>query len=122
MMAKTVLIVEDNQLNMKLFNDILQCHGYRTVQSFDGRNLLQIAREKCPDLIVMDIQLPVSSGFELTRLLKGNSCFKHLPVVAVTAFTDMGIKERILNAGCDDYIAKPISVPVFLETVAKHLS
>ncbi len=122
MTAKTVLIVEDNQLNMKLFNDILQYHGYRIVQSFDGHNLLQMVREHCPDLVIMDIQLPASSGIELASLIRADPHFKHLPIVAVTAFTDLGVKERILQAGCDDYFAKPISVPVFLETVARHLS
>ena len=121
-MAHTILIVEDNDLNMKLFNKLLQAHGYETVQSIDGSDVMEIANERRPDLIIMDIQLPERSGLELTRMLKANEELKHIPVVAVTAFAMQGDEKKIRQAGCDDYIAKPILVPMFLETVAKHLS
>ena len=121
-MAKTILIVEDHELNMKLFNDLLQARGYETLQSTDGSDVLDIAREQNPDLIIMDIQLPERSGLELTKDLKADDDLKHIPVVAVTAFAMKGDEEKILEGGCDDYIAKPISVPQFLETVKKHLS
>ena len=121
-MAKTILIIEDNELNMKLFNDLLQARGYETLQSMDGSDALDIAREQNPDLIIMDIQLPERSGLELTKDLKADDDLKHIPVVAVTAFAMKGDEEKILEGGCDDYIAKPISVPQFLETVKKHLS
>ncbi len=117
-MAKTILIVEDNELNMKLENDLLQAHGYDTLQSFDGKNTLQLAREHHPDLIIMDIQLPGVSGVELVKALKADNALRDIPVLAVTAFALKGDEERILEAGCDGYIAKPISVPNFLETVA----
>ena len=121
-MAKTILIVEDNDLNMKLFNDLLQAHGYETVQTMDGRDVLQLARENRPDLIIMDIQLPEISGLEVTRMLKADDELKDIPVLAVTAFAMKGDEEKIREGGCEGYIAKPISVPTFLETVAKLLN
>ena len=121
-MTKTILIVEDNTLNMKLFNDILQANGYDTIQSIDGTDVLEIAKVQKPDLIIMDIQLPVRSGLEITKDLKADEELKHIPVVAVTAFAMRGDERMIREGGCDDYIAKPISVPIFLETIAKHLS
>lgn len=121
-MAKTILIVEDDALCMRLFNDLLQAQGYETIQSIDGSDVLQIARERVPDLILMDIQLPERSGLEITKDLKADEELKHIPVVAVTAFAMKGDEQNVLEAGCDGYIAKPISVPTFLEKVAKHLS
>ena len=121
-MAKTILIVEDNDLNMKLFNDLLQAHGYETVQATDGRVVLDLARAHTPDLILMDIQLPEISGLEVTRMLKADEDLKSIPVVAVTAFAMKGDEEKIREGGCEGYIAKPISVPKFLETVAKFLN
>ena len=122
MMAQTILIVEDNDLNMKFFNDILNSAGYETIQSTDGRNVLTIVKERRPGLIIMDIQLPVQSGVELTQMLKSKGELQHIPIIAVTAFAKKYNEETIRDAGCDAYIEKPISVPVFLETVAKHLS
>ena len=121
-MTKTILIVEDNALNMKLFNDLLASRGYAILQSIDGNDVMEIARDGSPDLIIMDIQLPMQSGLELTMELKANEVYKDIPVIAVTAFAMKGDEEKIRQAGCDDYIAKPISIPAFLETVAKHLS
>jgi len=120
-MAKKVLIVEDNELNMKLFNDLLQAHGYGTVQTMDGREVLKLAREHRPDLILMDIQLPEISGLEVTRLLKADAELNSIPVVAVTAFAMKGDEEKIRAGGCEGYLAKPISVPIFLETISKFL-
>lgn len=122
MMAKTILIVEDNDLNMKLFNDLLQAHGYETMQTMDGRDVLQMVRERRPDLIIMDIQLPEISGLEVTKTLKADDSLKDIPVIAVTAFAMKGDEEKIREGGCEGYIAKPISVPTFLETVAKFLN
>ncbi len=121
-MTKTVLIVENNALNMKLFDQLLRANGYDTVQSIDGSDALDIARDQSPDLIIMDIQLPGRSGVEITKDLKADEELKHIPVVAVTAFAMKGDERMILEGGCDDYIPKPISVPNFLETVAKYLS
>ncbi|MGH6662647.1 MAG: response regulator [Rhodospirillales bacterium] len=121
-MSKKILIVEDNELNMKLFNDLLQAHGYETVQTMDGRDVLQLARDHGPDLIIMDIQLPEISGLEVTKMLKADDGLKGIPVIAVTAFAMKGDEEKIREGGCEGYIAKPISVPSFLETIARFLN
>ncbi len=121
-MTKKILIVEDNELNMKLFNDLLQAYGYETVQTMDGRDALKLAREHSPDLILMDIQLPEISGLEITKMLKADDELKSIPVVAVTAFAMKGDEEKIREGGCEGYIAKPISVPHFLETIKKFLN
>jgi two-component system cell cycle response regulator DivK len=121
-MSKTVLIVEDNELNMKLFHDLLEAHGIQTLETRDGNNVLDIAREKKPDLILMDIQLPEVSGLDVTKWLKADEGLKHIPVIAVTAFAMKGDEEKIREGGCEDYISKPISVMRFLETIQKHLN
>jgi two-component system cell cycle response regulator DivK len=119
--TKTVLIVEDNELNMKLFHDLLDAHGYRTIQTRDGLEALDLARKHSPDLILMDIQLPEVSGLEVTKWLKDDEELKQIPVIAVTAFAMKGDEEKIRQGGCEDYISKPISVMKFLETVRKFL-
>ncbi len=116
-MRKTVLIVEDNELNMKLFHDLLDAHGYRTLQTRNGMEALALARTHMPDLILMDIQLPEVSGLEVTKWLKDDDSLRAIPVIAVTAFAMKGDEERIREGGCEAYISKPISVPGFLETV-----
>jgi len=118
---KTVLIVEDNELNMKLFHDLLDAHGYKTLQTRDGMEALEIAREHRPDLILMDIQLPEVSGLEVTKWLKEDDELASIPVIAVTAFAMKGDEEKIREGGCEAYIAKPISVGQFLETVRRFL-
>ena len=120
-MSKTILIVEDNDLNMKLLNDLLQAHGYSTLQTMDGHDVIKIAREHNPDLILMDIQLPEISGLEVTKMLKADDDLKSIPVIAVTAFAMKGDEEKIREGGCEGYIAKPISVPTFLDTISKFL-
>ena len=121
-MAKTVLIVEDNELNMKLFRDLLEAQGYGTLQTKDGVEALKLAREHKPDLILMDIQLPEVSGLEVTRWIKEDAELKSIPVVAVTAFAMKGDEEKIRQGGCEAYVAKPISVTRFLETVGRFLN
>ena len=121
MMSKTVLIVEDNELNMKLFHDLLESQGYSTLQTREGLQALALARQHRPDLILMDIQLPEISGLEVTKWLKDDEELSHIPVVAVTAFAMKGDEERIRQGGCEAYISKPISVMHFLEVVRKHL-
>jgi len=116
-MTKTVLIVEDNELNMKLFNDLLEAHGYRTVQTRDGHQAVPLAREHRPDLILMDIQLPEVSGLQVTQWLKEDASLRDIPVIAVTAFAMKGDEEKIRQGGCEAYLSKPISVSKFLETV-----
>lgn len=120
-MAKTVLIVEDNELNMKLFADLLQAQGYGVLQSREGLSAFHLARERRPDLIVMDIQLPSISGLEVTRWIKEDPELAQVPVVAVTAFAMKGDEARIREGGCEAYIAKPISVTVFLDTIRRLL-
>lgn len=120
-MKKKVLIVEDNELNMKLFDDLLGAHGYDTVKTRDGMKVLQIAREHKPDLILMDIQLPEVSGIEVTQWLKNDQDLKKIPVVAVTAFAMKGDEEKIRKGGCEDYISKPISIAEFIQVVEKYL-
>ena len=121
MNTKTVLIVEDNELNMKLFHNLLDANGYHTLQTKDGMEALDIAREHKPDLILMDIQLPEVSGLEVTKWLKEDNDLCRIPVVAVTAFAMKGDEEIIREGGCEAYISKPISVANFLETVRKFL-
>ena len=116
-MAKTVLIVEDNDLNLKLFNDLLEAFGYRTVKTKDGRQALPLAREHTPDLILVDIQLPEVSGLEVTKWIKDDPELHAIPVIAITAFAMKGDEERIRQGGCEAYLSKPISVAKFLETV-----
>lgn len=120
-MAKTVLVVEDNELNMKLFHDLLEAHGYAIVETRNGADVLSLARQHRPDLILMDIQLPEVSGLEVTRWLKDDDELKAIPVIAVTAFAMKGDEERILKGGCEAYLSKPISVAKFLETVRTHI-
>jgi len=120
-MPKKILIVEDNELNMKLFHDLLEAHGYETLQTQEGLKALDIAREHRPDLILMDIQLPEVSGLEVTKWLKADDELASIPVIAVTAFAMMGDEERIREGGCEAYISKPITVSTFLETIGKHL-
>jgi two-component system, cell cycle response regulator DivK len=119
--SRKVLIVEDNDLNMKLFNDLLEAHGYLTLQTKDGVEALRMARQHKPDLILMDIQLPEVSGLEVTKWIKEDDDLKSIPVVAVTAFAMKGDEERIREGGCEAYISKPISVSMFLATVRQFI-
>ncbi len=120
-MPKKVLIVEDNELNMKLFNDLLEAHGYETLQTKDGFKAMEMAREHVPDLILMDIQLPEVSGLEVTKWLKDDKTLCSIPIVAVTAFAMKGDEERIRQGGCEAYLSKPITVTTFIETVRQFL-
>ena len=118
---KRVLIVEDNKADVRLLKDILERRGYETLQTGDGLEAIKLALEHLPNLILMDIQLPEISGLEVTRRLRGDDRSRHIPIVAVTAFA-MGWHEReTLDSGCDAYIAKPISILGFLNTVESFL-
>jgi two-component system, cell cycle response regulator DivK len=120
-MAKTVLIVEDNELNMKLFNDLLESRGCRTIQTRNGVEAVELARQHRPDLILMDIQLPEVSGLQVTQWLKDDEELRSIPVVAVTAFAMKGDEEKIRQGGCEAYLSKPISVVKFFETIDNYL-
>lgn len=116
-----ILIVEDNELNMKLFHDLLEAHGFATLQTRNGMDAMEIARTHRPSLILMDIQLPEVSGLEVTRWLKEDDELCDIPVIAVTAFAMKGDEERIRQGGCEAYISKPISVLGFIETVRRFV-
>jgi two-component system cell cycle response regulator DivK len=120
-MRKTVLIVEDNELNMKLFHDLLEAHGYDIIGTRNGIEALDLARRHRPDLILMDIQLPEVSGLEVTKWLKDDPELRSIPVVAVTAFAMKGDEERIRQGGCEAYLSKPISVAKFIDTVRQYV-
>jgi two-component system, cell cycle response regulator DivK len=119
--SSTILIVEDNELNMKLFHDLLEAHGYKTLQTRNGIDAIALARKHRPDLIVMDIQLPEVSGLDVTKWLKEDDSLRHIPIVAVTAFAMKGDEERIREGGCEAYVSKPISVSRFLETIRQFI-
>lgn len=120
-MPKKVLVVEDNELNMKLFNDLLEASGYDTIQTRSGLQAIDLAREHRPDLILMDIQLPEVSGLEVTKWIKEDDDLRSIPIIAVTAFAMKGDEERIRQGGCEAYLSKPISVGKFIETVKAYL-
>ena len=120
-MAKTVLIVEDNELNMKLFNDLVETRGCRIIQTRSGLEAVELARLHHPDLILMDIQLPEVSGLEVTQWLNDDDELRSIPVVAVTAFAMKGDEEKIRQGGCDAYLSKPISVAKFFDTIDHFL-
>ena len=116
-MPKQVMIVEDNELNMKLFRDLIEASGYTTIQTRNGMEALDLARKHRPDLILMDIQLPEVSGLEVTKWLKEDDDLHVIPVIAVTAFAMKGDEERIRQGGCEAYVSKPVTVSRFLEAV-----
>ena len=119
---KRILIVEDNDTDVRLLKDILVWRGYETLQTGDGLEAIDLAVVNLPDLILLDIQLPHMSGLEVARRLRGDERSSRIPIVAVTAFA-MGWHEReALDSGCDAYISKPISIFSFLRTVESFLS
>ena len=116
-----ILIVEDNDLNMKLLHDVLEAHGYATIATAEGAVAIALARDHRPDLILMDLQLPDISGYEAVRQLKAQPETAAIPVVAVTAFAMVGDDKKALACGCDAYIAKPIVLREFLAVVKRFL-
>ncbi len=120
--VKTVLVVEDDDLNMNLFCDLLEFDGYGVLQARDGMEGWRMAQEHGPDLILMDIQLPDVSGLEVTRWLKADETLKSIPVIAITAFALDGDEEKFREGGCDAYITKPISITNFPQTVERFVN
>ena len=120
--GKTVLVVEDNDLNMVMFDVLLDARGYRVLQAANGMAGWRLAQEHRPDLILMDIQLPDVSGLEVTKWLKRDEALRSIPIIAVTAFAMVGDKEKHLEAGCDAYISKPVSVSDFVRIVGQVAS
>ena len=120
-MAKTVLIVEDNELNMKLFHDLLDANGYQTLQTRSGIEALGLARQHRPNLILMDIQLPGIDGYAALEQIRGNRATANIPVVALTAFAMARDRDRVLSSGFDGYLEKPNNVREFPIEVRRHL-
>lgn len=120
-MAKKILIVEDNDLNLKLFRDLLEANGYETFETKEGIEAIVMTRNAQPDLIIMDIQLPEISGLDVTRKIKADPEIRHIPVIAVTAFAMRDDEEKILAAGCEAYLSKPIAIDDFLRTIRRFL-
>ena len=119
-MDKLVLIIEDEPKNLTLFRDLLQRFEYMTIEAKNGRDGVELARTRNPDLILMDIQMPIMDGLEATRILKLDANTKNIPILALTSYAMKGDREKILQAGCDGYLAKPIDVKEFLATVAQY--
>ena len=116
-MGKTILIVEDEPKNLKLFRDLLQRFGFETVEATDGEQGVELARTKKPDLILMDIMMPKMDGLEATRLLKADATTKRIPIIALTSYAMKSDRERTIEAGCDGYIAKPVHIQELLKAV-----
>ncbi len=121
-MAKVILIVEDDPKSLVLIRDLLQVSGYSTIEATDGQQGVELAKASKPDLILMDVQMPVMDGLEATRILKADATTSNIPVLALTSYAMKGDEERILEAGCDGYLAKPYNIQELLKEVAKYLS
>ena len=116
-MAKTVMIVEDNELNMKLFHDLLESKGYDILQTKDGMEALKIARSEKPDLILMDISMPIMSGLEATEAIRKIEKFATTPIIALTAHAMEGDREKCLEAGCTEFATKPVNFKALIQTI-----
>lgn len=108
-MPSKILIVEDNPQNMRLVEMVLRDQDYNLLQATDGEKALDVARQEIPDLILMDIQLPGMNGLDVTRKLRENTTTSHIPIIGITAYAMKGDREKIMAAGCDAYISKPIN-------------
>ena len=120
-MGRVILIVEDDPRNLKLIRDLLQIRGYTTLEATDGKQGVDMARAKMPDLILMDIQMPVMNGLEATSILKADPVTKSITIVALTAFAMQGDREKCIEAGCNDYITKPLDTRAFVTKVKEYL-
>ena len=122
MTTKTILVVEDNELNMKLVRGLIKIGKYRMLEAIDAESGIEQIREQRPDLVLMDIQLPGMDGLSATKIIKEDPSLKDIPIVALTSYAMQGDEEKALEAGCKGYIAKPINTRKFLETVAHYLT
>ena len=121
-MEKMILIVEDESGNLKLIRDLLQVSGYLTLEATDGAEGIELAKAHKPDLILMDILMPVMDGFEATKILKADAETRNIPIIALTSYAMKGDEEKIRGFGCDGYITKPIDTREFLKKVSEFLS
>jgi len=120
-MTRTILVVEDQEDNRQILRDLLGSAGFRMVEAHDGEQALAMARSQRPDLILMDIQLPILDGYEATRAIKRDPELKHIPVIAVTSYALSGDEARAREAGCDAYVAKPYSTRHLLAKIGQFL-
>jgi two-component system cell cycle response regulator DivK len=120
-MGRVILIVEDDPKTLKLLRDLLQIKGYTTLEATDGKQGVDMAREKMPDLIFMDLQMPVMDGFEAIKILKADPVIKNIPIIALTACAMQGDREKCMEAGYDDYITKPLDTRALVTTVNEYL-
>lgn len=121
MPGKLILIIEDDPKSLKLVRDLLQVSGYATIEAADGKQGIELARSRKPDLILMDIQLPVMDGLEATRILKSDVNTRHIPIICVTSYAMKGDEEKAYQAGCDAYITKPYDIKELVAKVAEYL-
>ena len=121
-MEKTILIVEDEPKNLKLIRDLLQAATYLTLEATDGAQGIELAKAHKPDLILMDILMPVIDGFEATKILKADAETRNIPIIALTSYAMKGDEEKVREIGCDGYITKPIDTRGFLKRIAEYLS
>lgn len=120
-MGKIILVVEDDPKGLKLVRDLLQVSGYTTLEATDGKQGVELAKARKPDLILMDVQMPVMDGLEATKILKADPITRDIPIMALTSYAMKGDEEKILQAGCDGYITKPIDTRGFLEKVQGYV-
>ena len=120
-MKKTILVVDDEPKNRKLARDLLEVSGYEVIEAIDGKQGIEMAKSHKPDLILMDIMMPVMDGMEVTRILKADSTTQNIPILAVSSQAMKGDKERIIGCGCDGYLAKPFDIDELMESIAELL-
>jgi two-component system, cell cycle response regulator DivK len=116
-----ILVIEDNRDNMTLIADVLDSLEYEVIQATDGESGVELARREIPDLILMDLSLPKMDGWAATRLIKSDENLSHIPIIALTAHAMVGDRERALQAGCNDYIAKPINLQILASKLSEYL-
>jgi two-component system, cell cycle response regulator DivK len=120
-MNKTILVVEDQEDNRQILRDLLSSAGFRMIEAHDGQQALTVARSERPDLILMDIQLPIVDGYEATRNIKRDPELRHIPVIAVTSYALSGDEKKAVEAGCNAYVAKPFSTRYLLAKIGQFL-
>ena len=121
-MQKLILVAEDDSTTLKLYRDLLNALGYRVAEATDGNQAVQSAIRDIPDLIIMDMKLPVMDGDDAVRVIKANPATSHIPIIAVTASVMKGQEQEMMDAGCDGYLCKPFDIDTLLEKLKEHLA